>query len=239
MMSDLPNFPKSIGVVYYPGFEVLDAAGPIEALNCLSEISGNKDFKFSIISRNMDPITVGRNPFTKAQKYLPTHTFETAPRLDLLLIPGGIGSIDFLPGTEKNNVDDYIEYVRKAYYGEGGLQPLKYVLSICNGAGLLAKAGILDGRKATTNKDLFKEVAAYGPKAHWIGRARWVSDGNLWTTSGVSAGVDGMLAFMESLIPRDMVTGVVNMMEWRRAESPNDDPFADVEGTTDILPTAS
>lgn len=234
--SDLGSFPKSIGIVLYPGFEVLDAAGPIEALNCLSVRSGNKGLKLSIISRSIDPIPVGSGPFTGAQQYLPTHTFETAPQLDLLLVPGGVGAIDFLPGTENNNVDDYIEYVRKAYYGGGNLESLKYILSICNGAGILAKAGIPDGRKATTNKDFFKEIAASGPKTQWIGRARWVNDGNVWTTSGVSAGADGTLAFMSSLLPEKLVTECVNMMEWRRAYSPDDDPFADVEGTTDILP---
>lgn len=235
-MSNLANFPKSIGIVLYPGFEVLDAAGPIEALNCLAFSPGDKDLTFSIISRDLAPVAPGANSFTQAQKYLPTHTFDTAPQLDLLLVPGGFGSFDWLPGTENNNVDDYIDYVRRAYYGYDSYKPLKYIMSVCNGTILLAKAGILDGRKATTNKDFYYDIAKLGPKTHWLGRARWVVDGNVWTTSGVSAGADGMLAFMQTLIDKKWVTGVVSMMEWRRAEDASDDPFADVEGTKDILP---
>ncbi len=91
----------------------------------------------------------------------------------------------------------------------------------------------------SSNKDFFNDIAKLGPKTHWLGRSRWVVDGNVWTTSGVSAGVDGMLAFMESLVEKKWVTGVVNAMEWRRAESADDDPFADIEGTKDIFPTAA
>ena len=193
-MAALANFPKSIGLILYPGFELLDAAGPIEALNCLSFSPGDKDLTLSIISRNMDPVPVGANAFATTQKWLPTHTFETAPQLDLLLIPGGFGSFDWLPGTEDNNVNDYIDYVRRAYHGYDSFKPLKYVMSVCNGSILLAKARILDGRQATTNKDFYNDIAKLGPKTHWKGRARWVVDGNVWTTSGVSAGADGMLA---------------------------------------------
>lgn len=240
-MSELANFPKSIGLLLYPGFEVLDCAGPIEALNCLAFAPGDPDLKLSIISRSMDPVAAGAtsNQFHAAQKWLPTHTFDTAPQIDMLLVPGGFGSFDWLPGTEDNNVDDYIAYVKKAYHGYGEFKPLQYIMSICNGTILLAKAGILDGRKATTNKDFFFDIAKLGPKTHWLGKARWVVDDNVWTTSGVSAGADGMLAFMEERMDKKWVTGVANMMEWRRVDSSDDDPFAEVEGTHDVLPTAA
>lgn len=149
-MSELANFPKSIGLVLYPGFEVLDAAGPIEALNCLARQPGHKDLKLRIISRDMEPISPGTDAFTGGQRYLPTHTFASAPQMDMLLVPGGIGSFDWLPGTESNNVDDYIDYVKRAYHGYDSYKPLQYIMSVCNGTILLAKAGILDGRKATT-----------------------------------------------------------------------------------------
>jgi transcriptional regulator GlxA family with amidase domain len=101
---------------------------------------------------------------------------------------------------------------------------------------LLAKAGILDGRKATTNKDFFYQIANVGPKTHWVGKARWVVDGNVWTSSGVSAGTDAMISFIETLTSNKIATEVVTMMEWRRAETADDDPFAVADGTKDVLP---
>ena len=73
-----------------------------------------------------------------------------------------------------------------------------------------------------------------GPKTHWIAKARWVDSGRIWTTSGVSAGADGVLAWMESLIPKETLTYVVNTMEWIRAESADNDPFAEIFGCQDV-----
>ncbi|KAK5698473.1 hypothetical protein LTR17_023627 [Elasticomyces elasticus] len=213
-MSLPANFPKSFGLVLYPEFELLDMAGPIEALSCLSRLPGFEALTLSIISRSLDPVKVGSNGIMSPQQHLPSHTFATAPQLDFLLIPGGVGSVDWLPGTENNNVDDYVDFVRRAYHGYGSHKPLQYTMSVCNGTLLLIKAGVLDGRKATTNKDL----------------------GNVWTTSGVSAGADGMLAWIERLAGKDVVKEVMNMMEWRRVKTEDDDPFADVFGTKDVPP---
>ena len=238
-MSTSADPPKSFGIVLYPEFEVLDATGPLETLNCFAYRSGDKDIKLSVISRSMDPIAVGKGLVLGSQKYLPTHTFETAPQLDVLLIPGGAGCVDFYPGMEDHNVDDYIDYVRRAYRGYNGYKPLKYIMSVCNGTILLIKAGILDGRKATSNKEFYSVIANLGPKTHWIGRARWVVDGNVWTTSGVSAGVDGFLALLATTYSEDAANTAAKTMEWTRTDSPDDDPFAEACGTEDILPKSS
>ena len=197
-------------------------------------MSRDGDLKLSVISRNMDLVKVGGDGVTMSQQYLPSHTFDTAPQLDVLIVPGGVGSIDFLPGTESNNVDDYVDYVRKAYFGSGDKKPLKYIISVCNGSILLIKAGILECKKATTNKDLYYKIAELAPKTQWIGKARWVSDGNVWRTSGVSAGTDGFLALLSHLYGEELVEKIVNVMEWRRAKLPEDDPFAAVFETKDI-----
>ncbi|KAK5053884.1 hypothetical protein LTR84_001846 [Exophiala bonariae] len=234
-------FPKSFGLLLYPQFEVLDAAGPIEALNLLSHLDGFTDMKLSIISKTLDPISIGpagaphSTVFTGAQRYLPTHTFETAPPLDVLLIPGGAGSFD-MPGAEKRDIEGHVQFVRDAFFGLNGRQKLRYAISVCNGTILLARAGVLDGQKATTNKDGWTFLTAMGPKTEWIAKARWVDSGRVWTTSGVSAGADGVLAWIEGLTSKETVTKVTNSMEWIRAKSPDEDPFAKIFGCEDVLP---
>lgn len=84
---------------------------------------------------------------------------------------------------------------------------------------------------------MFNDIAAYGPKTYWIGHARWVVDERIWTTSGVSAGIDGMVAFIASFLPEDVMDEVVNNgMEYHRQRDSSNDPFAELNGVQDISP---
>ena len=197
----------------------------------------------SMISRTLDPVSVGPIPpdersrdFAGKQLYIPTHTLQNAPQLDVLLVPGGLGSLSVLPSGAKADVDDYVAFVKERYNGLEGHKPLQYIISICNGAGLLARAGVLDGRNATGNKDYWAEVTSLGPRTNWIAKARWVNDDNVWTSSGVSAGGDCVLAWMSILVPKEVVDDIVNGMEWIRAESADHDPFAEILGRKDVPP---
>ena len=72
-------------------------------------------------------------------------------------------------------------------------------MSVCSGSLLLAAAGLLDDRRATTNKMFFAEIAAAVPRVEWVRQARWVEDGRFFTSSGVSAGIDMALAVIAKL----------------------------------------
>jgi putative intracellular protease/amidase len=117
---------------------------------------------------------------------VPTHTFKHPPKdLDVLIVPGGVGAY-----YEPPAMLDAIEFIRETY------PRLQYIISVCVGSTLLARAGILDGKRATTNKSVWSWAVSQGPKVDWVPVARWVTDGNIWTTSGVTAGMDGTLAFV-------------------------------------------
>jgi hypothetical protein len=129
-MSSAPQFPKSLGLLLYPQFEVLDVAGPIETLNCLARSDGFGDMKLSIISRTLGPVSIGPNDRHEkgsgclgVQLYQPTHTFDTAPQLDVLLVPGSAGSIVPPPKGYNVDIDDYIQFVRSACQGFGDRKP--------------------------------------------------------------------------------------------------------------------
>ena len=99
---------------------------------------------------------------------------------------------------------------------------------MCTGSVLAARAGILDGKRATTNKASWNSSVKYGPKVKWVPSARWVVDGNVWTSSGISAGIDATIAFIEEMYGKENATYVSNQMEYIRNEDPNWDPFSPV-----------
>jgi transcriptional regulator GlxA family with amidase domain len=104
---------------------------------------------------------------------------------------------------------------------------VQYAFSICNGSGVLARAGILDGKRATTNKILYESTTALRREVRWVREARWVVDGNVWTASGVSAGIDAALAFVRSVYGEKLARAIAREMEyvWDGGDG-GVDPFA-------------
>ncbi|KAH7160744.1 DJ-1/PfpI family protein [Dactylonectria macrodidyma] len=214
--------PKNFGIVVFQAFELLDVFGPLEALGMLAKLY---QLNLYIIAESLD--LVSTQPKSAAMNALnssffpqiqPTHTWATAPDdVDVLIIPGGLG-------TRSPYLTELIEYVKTTY------PKLQYLISICTGASIVAKAGVLDGRRATTNKASWASTIASSSEVEWVSHARWVVDGNVWTSSGISAGIDATLAFIESIYGSDNATYIANMMEYERHTNSSWDPFADLYG---------
>jgi transcriptional regulator GlxA family with amidase domain len=98
--------------------------------------------------------------------------------------------------------------------------------TVCTGSALLARTGLLDGRPATSNKLAWDWVVQQGPRVRWQRRARWVDDGNVLTSSGVSAGIDMALSLVERLNGREMAITSARNMEYVWNLDPANDPFA-------------
>lgn len=241
--------PISYGVLLYPGFEVLDVCGPIECLNTLTDHLADSKLTLSVIGRPVDdnhpdvpadlsPANPSKGPphshptdsfkFQSAQIYRPTHTFNTAPPLDVLIVGGGWGSFP------TSRVGPEIEFLKKVF------PSLQYLFTVCTGSALAAVAGLLDGLRATSNKANWELVTACGPRTHWMAHARWVVSEKVWTTSGVSAGMDGMMAFIEKVYNDEQYPGLVqeilNNMEYTREPDPSHDLFAEVFNVQDVPP---
>ncbi|KAG9103404.1 hypothetical protein FRC06_011044 [Ceratobasidium sp. 370] len=116
----------------------------------------------------------------------------------------------------------------------GGTTPgLQYLLSVCTGSWVLAQAGVLEGKNATTNKAAYKQVVAEtSSNIHWIPKARWVVDGNTWTSSGVTAGMDMAYAFLTYLAGEDFAIKARNTIELH-ASAQGDDEYAEIFGLLD------
>ena len=163
-----------LGVVIFRGFALLDISGPLEFFNQLSAV---RPLELSMIAKTMDPVSTfpPENLTTIdtqrriGQHLLPTHTFCNAPPLDILLVPGGLGTRD------ETVFNDVTAFIKERY------PTVKYLLSICTGSAMVAAAGILDGRKATTNKYAW-QFATRRPTVEWVPKARWVVDGNIWSS---------------------------------------------------------
>jgi transcriptional regulator GlxA family with amidase domain len=93
-------------------------------------------------------------------------------------VPGGLGVVT-LEETNNTSVEDFIKLRFKS---------LEYLVGVSFGAVSLARAGVLDGKRATTNKSAWKWITERGPNVTWVPQARWVEDGKIWTTSGMASG---------------------------------------------------
>lgn len=200
--------PKRLGVVLFPDFELLDVFGPVEMFGNLTGL--------------VDPVMVAEEagPVVSAQKVsvVADHGFADCPKLDYILVPGGIGTRTAIDNPEM------MSFLKKRV-GEAEL-----AMTVCTGTALFAKAGLLDGRRATTNKMVFQWVADQGPKVEWIKQARWVEDGKFATSSGVSAGIDMALAVIERLYGKETSKALEVGTEYDRHTDASWDPFAKVHG---------
>lgn len=195
---------RRIGALIFPGFELLDVFGPMEMFGMLGQ-----DFTLELVSEAGGPVASSAAISAQSDR-----TTGDGLDYDILFVPGG-------PGTRRE-VDNpaLLDWIADA----SGRSEL--TLSVCTGSALLARAGVLDGHRATTNKAAFAWVAGQGPNVNWIKQARWVQDGTFFTSSGVSAGMDMALAVITYLLGRDVAEDVARKCEYTWHEDPDRDPFA-------------
>jgi transcriptional regulator GlxA family with amidase domain len=186
---------KTIGIVLFPDFEELDAMGPREALGMLARITAGQ-WRVVMVSQDGKPVRGFLGTSIVAD-----HSFADCPPLDVILVPGGTGT-----RTEVDN-EQLIEFIRKA-----GMDA-RYVVSVCTGAFLLHRAGFLAGKRATTHWGAIGDLKALGDVEVCDGE-RWVEDGNVITSAGISAGIDMSLYLITLLADRQTAANVQKMMEY-------------------------
>ena len=199
--------PLRIAAVVFPGFEILDLFGPVELLWMPKEA-----FAISIVAEQR-----GEVASAQGARVVVDHAFGDGEPYDILLVPGGFG-------TRKQVLNPVIlDWLREAD------RRAQYVTSVCTGSALLAKAGLLDGRRATSNKMAFNWVVTQGEQVQWVREARWVEDGKYFTSSGVSAGMDMALGLIERILGRSTCEQVARYAEYTWHSDREVDPFAKVD----------
>jgi transcriptional regulator GlxA family with amidase domain len=148
----------------------------------------------------------------------PTHTFETVPDLDVLIIPGGQG------WRNPTSLNATMAYIRET------TPKVQQVLARCRGSALTARAGILNGKTATVSKSFSPMTVAANPNTTWVPSVRWVeyysSSPPILSSSGVMAGIDLMLHWFEQMYSADNATNIARFIEHGRTTDSSIDPFA-------------
>ncbi|WP_121061682.1 DJ-1/PfpI family protein [Chachezhania antarctica] len=199
---------RRVGALLFPGFELLDLFGPLEMLGVLKD-----DFQLKLVAERPGPVASSQGVAANADT-----TIGQGAGFDIILVPGGAGT---RREVDNNAILDWI--ARSSETAE-------YSLSVCTGSALFARAGILDGHRATTNKAAFAWVAEQGPRVEWVRQARWVESATFLTSSGVSAGMDMTLGVIALMHGRETAEKVATWTEYTWHSDKDDDPFARVHG---------
>ena len=202
---------RTLGVVLFEGFELLDVFGPLEMFGLAAD-----HFEIRLIAETGGVVASRQGP-----KSVCDDSFQSAPAIDVLLVPGGIGT----RGKVNNPV--LLDWLKERS------EHAELVASVCTGSALLAKAGVLDGIRATSNKGAFAWAASQSEKVQWQKQARWVEDGKVFTSSGVSAGIDMALAVIAKLVSQQAAEEAANFAEYTWQRDANCDPFASVAGVSE------
>jgi len=185
------------------GFELLDFYGPLEMFGQVGP-----ELHIVTVAQQTGPVRSFQGPQTVAE-----FTFEECPSLDLILLPGRFGTV------EQVGNDHMLSFLRD----RSALAEI--TMSVCSGSAILARAGLLDGRRATSNKRYFNLATSQSDKVNWVSQARWVEDGQFATSSGVSAGTDMALGIIARLFGEKRARQIADATEYEWNSDPDRDPF--------------
>ncbi|WP_063795691.1 GNAT family N-acetyltransferase [Paenibacillus sp. Soil750] len=193
---------RNVAVLIYEKVDLLDTAGPFDVFGVSS--NWGKDFKVYTVGEKQSPVNT-----VSGLTIQPKYSFDNCPLPDILIVPGGLGS-----RTEMNNatITSWINQTAAS---------AEIVLSVCTGALLLAKANILDGLRVTTNRnafDLLREIAP--PSAEIVEDVRYVDNGKIVMSAGVTAGFDAVLYVVARLFgeKRALATAAKIEYHWHKDE---------------------
>ena len=199
----------NVGILIFDGIEVLDFAGPFEVFSRTRLVPGvesrrsdaSAPFRVFTVTRNGETVTA-----TGDLQLTPRYSFQTSPPIDLLVVPGGYGTRALL--RDRETLDWICTTAAKA----------KKVTSVCTGSLLLAQAGLLDGRRATTHwgaLDLLQEISDAREADISIQHdLRFVDDGII-TSAGVSAGIDMALHVVEQVCGASVAAETAHYMDYK------------------------
>lgn len=183
-----------VAILLYPGAELLDFAGPLEVFSLMP----NADV-YTVAAKS-GPLNTMKNML----KINPDYTLDQAPQPDILVVPGA--SPDHIRAAVGDTA--VINWIRQTTANR------QLTMSVCTGAYILGRANLLDNKTVTTHWASTEMLQQMAPKATVLEHTRFVEDGKLMTTAGVSAGIDGALRVVERFRGRDAAHDIARIMEY-------------------------
>ncbi len=196
------KIPLIVGILIFDDVEILDVAGPFEVfavtrLNAEQRLQQSSPFKVYLISETNKQITA-----IGGLRLTPDVTISECPELDLLVVPGGWGTRK----ESKNKI--LVKWIGNQFSNN------RLIASVCTGSSLLGKAGLLDGRDATTHWRAFDFLQESAPKARILKNVRFTLTEPIFTSAGVSAGIDLALRIVSHVFGTEVGQATALQMEY-------------------------
>ena len=198
------RYTRNVAIVLYEGVELLDFAGPGEVFGAASGFGGAK------LERAFNVYTVAVSKDALKSRFLtmqPEYSIDDAPKPDVIVIPGG-------------NTDNLLDNAKFMAWLKAAQPKTEVTLTVCTGAFTVAKLGLLDGKQVTTFYGAIDGLREQAPKAIVIDGRRFVDNGSIITTAGVSAGIDGALHTVARLLGRSVADQTARYMEYHWTPEP-------------------
>ncbi len=190
---------RTVAILIFDDVELLDFAGPFEVFSSVRNLTGDHERLMDVfaVAESLTPVRC-RNGLVVQ----PERSIDECPPVDILVIPGGAG---VRPALERSNL---VEWVRTR------AQEAELTVSVCTGSFLLAQAGLLSGRPATTHWERINEMRERFPDVEIVEDERWVDTGEIITAAGVSAGIDVALHVVRRLYGADVARATALGIEY-------------------------
>ncbi len=190
---------RKVAILLFDEVEVLDFAGPFEVFSVTNELSAEQVFEVYTVAEEKRPIRA-RNGLSVN----PDYDLFTAPPPDILIVPGGAGTRALLRNSA------ILNWIRARS------DTAERVLSVCSGSLVLAQVGLLQGLRATTHHEVLAELKSLAPDTQVLDDQRFVDNGRVVTSAGISAGIDMSLYVVAQLLGEGVADRTARYMEYVR-----------------------
>lgn len=188
--------PRNLAIFVFEGVQIIDYTAPWEVFGHAHLNDHEPAFQIYTVAPKAGPITTAMGMSVN-----PKYTFANAPKADVLVLPGG-------------NVDAHMDDPLVKKWVQESAKNAEIVLSVCNGAFFLGRAGLLDGLEATTFAGLIDDLQKAAPKARVVRDKRFVDNGKIITSAGLSSGIDGALHVLERLFGKGTAQVAATALEY-------------------------